>query len=349
MSAYRFLFCLFAASLPGVAAERSLDFSRFALDSAPTGFVSTVSGEGQPGNWRVLAAEVPPMMPPLNANSPMPKRPVLGQLSQDKTDEHFPLLILDGTTFADFTLTTRFKIVSGETEQMAGLAFRIQDEKNYYVVRASAAGSSFRFYKFVNGLRSDPIGPSLPIAAGVWHEMQVECKGNQIRCALDGKDVIAGLTDNSFSKGRIGFWTKSDSVSYFADARIAYKPVEPPAQSIVRDMMKRYPRLLGLKIFSAGKGHAAIRMVASETESEIGGPAEKLEEEVIGKGSIYFGKEKSVVSVTMPLRDRNGDSVAALRVLMKPFPGQTEQNALGRALPIKKEIEARLLTAEDLE
>jgi hypothetical protein len=336
MSAYRFLFCLFAAALPAAGAERSLDFSHFALDSAPTGFVSTVSGEGHAGNWRILSADVPSMMPPLNANSPMPKRPVLGQLSQDKTDE-------------DFTLTTRFKIVSGETEQMAGLAFRIQDERNYYVVRASAAGSSFRFYKFVNGLRSDPIGPSLSIAAGIWHEMQVECKGNQIRCALDGKDLIAGLTDNSFSKGRIGFWTKSDSVSYFADARISYKPVEPPAQSIVRDMMTRYPRLLGLKIFAAGRGHAAIRMVASETESEIGGPAEKLEEEVIGKGSIYFGKEKSVVSVTMPLRDRNGDAVAALRVLMKPFPGQTEQNALGRALPIKKEIEARLLTAEDLE
>ena len=43
----------------------------------------------------------------------------------------------------------------------AGVAFRYQDPKNYYVVRASALGGNVRFYKFVNGVRSDPLAADL--------------------------------------------------------------------------------------------------------------------------------------------------------------------------------------------
>ncbi len=91
---------------------------------------------------------------------------------------------------------------------MAGIAFRIQDENNFYVLRASALGNSFRFYKVVQGERSAPIGPQINIPGGAWHEMTVVCKGNQIRCSLNGKELIPALTDNSFPAGKIGFWTK---------------------------------------------------------------------------------------------------------------------------------------------
>ena len=53
---------------------------------------------------------------------------------------------------------------------------------------------------------------------------------------------------------------------------------------------------------------------------------------MIKQGEVYYGKEKDSVSVIMPLRDRNGDVIAAARVVMKPFAGQTEQNAIARAL-----------------
>ena len=50
----------------------------------------------------------------------------------------FPLLVFDGESFNDFTLTTRFKLVRGGLEQMAGIAFRLQDEKNFYVYKKAA-------------------------------------------------------------------------------------------------------------------------------------------------------------------------------------------------------------------
>jgi hypothetical protein len=49
----------------------------------------------------------------------------------------------------------------------------------------------------------------------------------------------------------------------------------------------------------------------------------------------------------MPLRDRNGEIVAAARVIMQTFPGQTEQNALARALPVMKDLEARIQLLHD--
>ena len=337
-----------AVALSAPAEELALDFSQYSLGASPTGFVSKVSGAGKPGDWKIVEDEVPAAFEPLSPNAPKTaKRFVLAQLAQETTDEHFPLLIYNGETFGDFTLETHFKCVSGSVERMAGIAFRVQDEKNYYVLRASAPGNSFRFYKVVNGERSPPIGPQVEIPSGVWHEMSVECKGNQIRCLLNGKELIPLLTDNSFSAGKIAFWTKSDSVSYFADTKINYRPRVPMAQTIIADMMQRYPRLIGLKIFGTNAVNE-LRVIASSDEKQIGDPGAMAEENVFAKGIPYYAKAKEAVSVILPLRDRNGDTVAALRIIMKPFPGQTESNVLARALPIVKAIEARIVSLKDL-
>jgi len=269
-------------------------------------------------------------------------------MAQDRTDEHFPLLVLDDEVFADFLVTTRFKTVQGDKERMAGIAFRIQNETNYYVVRASSLGNTFRFYKVVNGERSLPIGPEVAIPSGVWHELSIECKGNQIRCLLNGKELIPVLTDNSFVRGKIGFWTKSDSVSYFTDTKIIYTRREMPAQTLVRETAKKYPRLLAIKIYVPGTEPSTTRLIASKDEKEIGQAGAKTEQAVISHGEVYYGKEKDSISVIMPLRDRNGDAIAAARVVMRPFPGQTEQNAIARALPIVKEMQTRVQSLEDL-
>lgn len=325
------------------AAERRFDFSDMVLNQSPTGCVSTVAGTGKPGNWKVITDDFPLAAQPLTTNAPTTaKKNVVAQLAEDFTDEHFPMLVLGDDSYNDFTLTTRFKIVSGITEQMAGIAFRVQDEKNYYVVRASALGKNFRFYKMVNGQRGTIIGPDIEMPKGEWQELSVECKGNQIRCLLNGKEIIPLLTDNSFSAGRIAYWTKSDSISYFTDTKISYVPREPLVQGVVRATMAKYPRLLGLQILMMTGTPAEPRLVASNKEKEIGQPGRKSAADVISHGTVYYDKEEDRVTVTMPLRDRNGDSQAAVRVIMKSFKGQTEENAMMRALPIVKEMQTQV-------
>jgi hypothetical protein len=346
---YHFLWALLLWALAAPAAERKFDFADTPENQIPPGFRSTVTGKGKPGDWKIILDNVPSQMPAISARAAaISKRPVLAQLAQDPTDEHFPLLIFQEDVYDDFTLTTRVKMVKGVMEQMAGIAFRIQDETNYYVVRASSLGNTFRFYKVVNGQRGPLIGPEVPIASGVWHDLTIECKGNQIRCLFEGKELFPMLTDNSFPRGKIGFWTKSDSVSYFADTQITYTPREPPAQAIVRDALKKYPRLLGLELYVLAPDPQQPRLLASKDSKAIGKTGGHTERDVINRGVTYYGKGKRSVEVTMPLHDRNGETVAAARVIMSTFPGQTEQNALARALPIVKDMEKRISSLQAL-
>jgi hypothetical protein len=337
-------------ALPAMAAEHKFDFGEVLPGQTPPGFHSTLMGKGSPGDWKIILDDVPPALAPLTAEAPaVTKQAVLAQMAQDPTDEHFPMLIYEGETFGDFKLTTRFKTVKGVMEQMAGIAFRVQNETNYYVARASSLGNTFKFYKVLNGERGPLVGPDTPIREGVWHSLEIECQANSIRCLLDGKEVV-NVTDkaNALTSGKVGFWTKSDSVSYFTDTRIVYKPFLPPAQKLVRDLLSRYPRLLGVKVYVPGKDAQSTRLVASGNEKEIGQAGGKTEHEVISRAETYYGKEKEVVSVIMPLRDRNGDAIAAVRVAMKSFKGQTEENAIIRAVPIVKDLQAQIQSLDDL-
>ena len=339
-----------------MGAELKFDLGDAKENQTPPGFRSVVTGQGKPGDWKIILDDVPPMLAPLTSNLPpasvggvVTKRPVLAQVSQDPADEHFPLLIYTNENFGDFTLTTRFKIVDGKEEQMAGVAFRVQDERNYYYIRASSLGNTFYFFKYEKGERVfGPVGSKVEITKGVWHEMKIECKGVEINGYLDGKLVIPGLQQATFPRGKIGFWTKSDSVSYFADTKIVYTPLQVPAQVFVRDTLKKYPRLLDLRVYIPGAESKGVRLIASKEDKVADTDGEVTAAKVIQQAAIYYAKGMGSVIVTMPLRDRNGEAMGAVRVVMKSFPGQTEQNALARAQPIVHELQAKVQTVQDL-
>ena len=325
-------------ALRAEAAELVLNFGSPGVDIEPPGFTNALAGGGRPGMWRAVKDDL----------SDATNQVVLAQLSADVKDERFPMLIYQKAKFDDFTLTSKFKIVDGVAEQMAGLVFRYQDEKGFYVVRASALGKNLRFYKVVGGIRSEPIGPSIPIERGVWYELKIQCQKNKIRIWLNGREAIPELTDTSFAVGQIGFWTKSDSLSRFADTRIEYTPKESLIKAIIRNTTQEYARLIGLKIYvpdSAG----VPRVVASKDDADLGAAGGTSEQGAIAKGQVFYGKEDGTVSVIQPLRDRNGEPIAAIRVVMKSFPGQTEQTILQRALPIVRHVQKQVTAIEDLQ
>jgi hypothetical protein len=336
------------------AAERLFDFWRSRVNETPSGFRSVVIGGGPAAEWKIIEDEVPSVLAPLagsprtgNASSAN-KRPVLAQLSHDGTDERFSLLVYDEESYGDFTFTTRFKIMSGASEQMAGIAFRFQDAKNFYYVRASSLGNTFGFFKVQDGQRVFSVAPKVEVPKGVWHELTIECKANRIHCLLNGREVFPLVTDNSFSVGKIAFWTKSDSVSYFADSKIVYTPREILAETLIHDFIQKYPRLLGIKIISGTREKTETKIIASTDAGDKGKSADAAARSVIELDATYYGREKNTSIVTMPLHDRNGDTVGAVRIQLKSFIGQTEQNAVARALPIVKEMEGRIRSAKDL-
>jgi hypothetical protein len=336
-------------ALPVCAAEKVFNFSEYPLDRCPSNFSSIVAGPGKPGEWKVILDEVPPVLEPITPQArSVSKRSVLAQLARDPQANRFPMLIFNDDTYGDFKLTTRFKIAGGALEQMAGIVFRFQNESNFYLAGGSALGKSFRCFKVENGVVKPPFGPEMEISKGKWHEMTVQCEGTRILCTLDGKDAIK-LIDNTSAGvgGKVGFWTLSDSVSYFVDAKITYTPRQALAQELVREALKKYPRVLGLKVFAVRDGGTPT-VVGSKDESEIGHSGGATEADVIRNGTPYYSRSKDSATVTLPLRDRNGDPIAAVRVVMNTFPGQTEDNALLRAQPIIKQMRARVQSLEDL-
>jgi len=344
MRSVTFWFVVLTA-VPVLGKELVIDFNNYQVNQVPVGFRSVLAGEGQPANWKVIRHSEATAA---STNGPVEAK-VLAQLSKDGTDERFPMLLFYQESYGDFTLTTRFKIVDGLFEQMAGIAFRVQDTNNYYYVRASALGKgSFRFFKVVNGQRALPIGPDMEVKALVWHELKVEAAGNHMRFFLDGREPIPPLTDNTFAAGKVAFWTKSDSVVHFGRTVISFTPHEMLAEILVREALKSYPRLEGLRIYAHRAETGMPKVIASNNADEIGQEGGKVEQDVIARNVLYYGKHKGVALVTLPLHDRNGEVAAAVRVVLQSFPGQTEQNAVARAQPVVKLMEQRVRTAKDL-
>jgi hypothetical protein len=343
------------------AAERSFDFNEAPTNQPPPGCVAAVGGEGKPGGWMVLLDAVPEesnaftitstdssnLMAP--ASGPhMTLKSVVGQVAHDTTDNHYPMLMLGDQSYGDFTFTTKFKIAGGDVEQIAGVAFRVQDEKNYYVARANVKSGTFYFYKVEKGMHAPPFGNNVKFKTGDWHELTVQCLGTEIRLKLDGKDAMPALNDPTFAAGRIALWTKSDSVAYFRDMAVTYTPKVNLAQQVVDDAMEEYPRLLGLQVFVAAPAPAGTKMIASADGKGIGDAGEAADADVIKRGVYYLKRGPDMVVVTMPLNDRNGDPMAAVRVMLRPVPGQTEENARIRALPIIKTMQKRLAAVHSL-
>ncbi|HUA68080.1 MAG TPA: family 16 glycoside hydrolase [Candidatus Saccharimonadales bacterium] len=337
--------------LPAWSAEIKIDFSNFPTNESPEGFHSALAGVGQPGDWKIVMDEIPsafaPLTPQARQTPILTRRAVLAQISQELNEERFPMLVYEKEMFKDFKLTTRFKIVSGLAEQMAGVVFRYQNSSNFYVVRASALGHNIRFYKVVDGARGNFFGPDMDISTNVWHTLAVQCQGNQFMFWYDGQPVMPPLNDNTFSEGKIGFWTMSDAVSYFGDTTIAYTPRVPMAQSLVDGMMQKYSRILKLRVYTLDdKGEPQI--IASNDKKEIGEPGTDAEKSAIVNGAVYFGRGKGTVAVTMPLTDRNGNPVAAVRVELRSFFGETQDTAVTRARVIVDKMQAQVLSRQDL-
>jgi hypothetical protein len=178
-------------------------------DQVPARFHSALTGQGASAEWLVKPDPTAPSSPN-----------VLAQVSDDRTDYRFPLAIADDGSFQDLELSAKFKAVSGRIDRAAGLVFRLKDANNYYIVRANALENNYRLYRVVNGRREQIAGANVQVSSGEWHELSIVCSGNSITCYFDGEKKIEA-TDDTFSEaGKVGLWTKADSVTFFDDLKV---------------------------------------------------------------------------------------------------------------------------------
>ena len=193
---------------PAPCSKAAFDFESMAVGSTPAGFTPTFTGEGLPSAWTVTS----------DSSAPSGSK-VLVQSSRDEVGFHFPLCINDTITAKDVALSVRFKTVGGRMNRSGGLVFRWQDKDHFYVTRFNSLEDNVNFYQYDQpGHRNLITGAyHLIITEEEWHTLRVEARGTHFKVWYDGK-LQYELEDNGIQDaGKVGLWTKSDSVTYFDD------------------------------------------------------------------------------------------------------------------------------------
>jgi glycosyl hydrolase family 59 (putative galactocerebrosidase) len=177
----------------------------------PADFDFGRTGQGTPGQWAVVA------------DATAAGGRAIEQSSADRTDYRFPLAIFRPLSAKNVEVSLRFKAVAGAVDRAGGVAVRVADADNYYVVRANALEDNVRFYRVVEGSRQQIAGADLKVSAGAWHTLGLKAEGNRFTVTFDGKALYTAIDDTMADAGRVALWTKADSVTRFD--RIEIKPL----------------------------------------------------------------------------------------------------------------------------
>lgn len=142
-------------------------------------------------------------------------------LDNVKAYAYFPYAVLDSVPdFKEGTISLRFKGIDGRVDQAAGILFNLQPNGDYLTVRANSLEDNLVLFQFVKGKRSSVEWVrNTPTPSGEWHDLKVEVKGKTVKGYLNGKHYLTHELDEPIS-GRIGLWSKADSVVYFDDLKI---------------------------------------------------------------------------------------------------------------------------------
>ena len=136
-------------------------------------------------------------------------------LVQRATKNEFAVIVAPSGPYTDVDVSMRFKPMSGREDASGGIVFRFTDGK-YYVVRANALEDNLRLYYYDRGRRQLASAQVKAPALGQWHILRVVAVGDHIQAWLDGTSYL-DHRDARFRSGRVGFWTKADSITAFDD------------------------------------------------------------------------------------------------------------------------------------
>ena len=192
---------LLMITVAAAAAPEMINFDKAETGKAPAGWTATQTGTGQ-ARWAVVTDDTAPSKPNVLKQS--------GQAT-------YPVCIKDDTNVKEGFVEVKFKPISGREDQAGGLIWRAKDANNYYVARANALENNVTIYDTVNGRRTERKRTRMTVASNQWHTLRVDFQGNHFTVALDGKQALDWSDETFKDAGKVGVWTKADSVTLFDD------------------------------------------------------------------------------------------------------------------------------------
>ena len=195
---------LLAACEPAVTPGRAETVS-FAASKGLGDFEFAVSGSGSPGEWSVVRDDA---------------TQALAQTGADPTDDRFPLAIYRPFSGRNVYVSIRFMPVSGNIDRAGGVIVRLTSAGDYYLARANALENNVRFYRVIGGKRQMIAGVDAPVTSGVWHTLGVAARDDRFIILFNGRELFGASDPMLSGPGRVGMWTKADSVTWFESIKI---------------------------------------------------------------------------------------------------------------------------------
>jgi hypothetical protein len=189
---------------PPVDPGTSWKFDDQRRGASPAGFTFAHTGGGAEGSWLVFSDDTAPTPPH-----------VLAQLANDDTEDRYLIAVTGAPPLADLRFATFCKPLAGKVERACGLVFRYRDAANYYLARADAVDENVRLYVMAKGRRRELASWSGPVIGSGWLDCTVEVRGDHIEVTWNGSKVIDHHDATLAEPGRVGLWTRADSITYF--------------------------------------------------------------------------------------------------------------------------------------
>ena len=189
------------AAVLAAAAPETVDFDTSATGQPPAGWTPTKTGSGD-AKWAV------------EKDDTAPSRPNVLKQTGVAT---YPLCFKNDTSLTDGFVEVKFKPISGKEDQAAGVVWRLRDANNYYLARANALEDNVAIYYTIKGRRIEKKRTSMKVASNVWHAIRVDFAANHFTVTYDGKKALEWDDDTFKGAGKVGLWTKADSVTAFDD------------------------------------------------------------------------------------------------------------------------------------
>jgi len=124
---------------------------------------------------------------------------------------YFPYAVAkDVDDFHDGEIGVWFKIVAGQLDECAG------------TVRFNGMEDNVVLWTFNKGVRKfvKRGSENVPLQKNTWHNLQISVHATSLQAALDGKHLLDYTLAEPVS-GKIGLWSKTDSVIYFNDFTVS--------------------------------------------------------------------------------------------------------------------------------
>jgi hypothetical protein len=151
-------------------------------------------------------------------------RAVYGSKHEDFIDNvkafaYFPYALAQGVDdFRNGEISMRFQMVDGALDSCAGILFNVKPNGDYLTVRFNGKEDNLVLWTFNKGTRKfvKKGSEDMPLKRKEWYAMKIAVQGTKLDGYLNGKKLIEYTLPEAVT-GKVGVWSKTDSVSLFDD------------------------------------------------------------------------------------------------------------------------------------